>query len=283
MLLKYTNAGGVSLELRQSPPYFLKKLDGVGDIHQSVNTFKASDQDGSFYINSTLDMRNITLEGAIVAATPDEAYELRKRLLKVFTPKQQGTVTYRDRRIGCVVEDIKIVISSKERAPGFFISLLCPSPFFETLDSVRKELAAWQSLFKFILEIPASGIEFGSRQPSQIITLENIGDVACGCEIVFRALGVVTNPELMNLETSEYVRILKTMAAGEEIHVFTHFAGKRVVNVTGHTSVNAFHYFDTGSTFLQLNVGNNLLRYDAATNLDLLECIVFLNPLFLGI
>ena len=41
------------------------------------------------------------------------------------------------------------------------------------------------------------------RQPSQIITVDNIGDVPCGCQIVFKALGTVANPELMNVDTGE--------------------------------------------------------------------------------
>jgi hypothetical protein len=283
MELLYTNDSGVSITLKESPPYFLKRLDGTGDVHQTVNMFKAPSQDGSFYINSTLDVRNLTMEGTIVTDSENDAYELRKNLLKVFTPKQQGTITYRDRRISCVVEDVKLVISTKRRVPNFFISLLCPSPFFETLDAVIRELASWQPLFHFILEIPSGGIEFGARQPSQIITLENIGDVPCGMEITFIALSAVTNPELLNVNTGEYIRINKEMVAGEEISVFTHFAGKRVVSHSGGTSANAFSSLDTGSTFLQLAVGANVLRYDASTNLDYLEVVVRHYPQFLGI
>ena len=62
MELTYINADGRSITLKQSRPYFLKKIDGTGNIRQTVNTFKAPDQDGAFYISSTLDMRNITLE-----------------------------------------------------------------------------------------------------------------------------------------------------------------------------------------------------------------------------
>jgi hypothetical protein len=35
----------------------------------------------------------------------------------------------------------------------------------------------------------------GIRQPSQIITIENEGDVSYGCEIIFKALGTVYTPE----------------------------------------------------------------------------------------
>lgn len=279
----YTNTGGESLTFKQSRPFFLTRIDGTGTTRQTVNTFQAPEQDGAFYISSTVDMRNITLEGTIVANTPDEAYEHRKRLLRIFTPKKQGTFFYRGRQIPCVVEESALTASSRERAPNFFISLLCPSPFFETPDEVRVELAAWESRFEFPLQITSPGIEMGARQPSQIITVDNIGDVACGCRIMFKALGTVTNPELLNVDTGEYIRIIKTMTAGEEISVYTHFAGKRITDLVGQTETSAFHLLDTGSTFLQLTAGRNVMRYNASFNMDLLEVSIFYRPQFLGV
>jgi hypothetical protein len=151
------------------------------------------------------------------------------------------------------------------------------------LDEIREELASWMPLFEFELEIPGGGMEFGARQPSQIITVDNIGDVSCGCEIVFRALGTVTNPELLNLDTGEYIRLLTTMSAGDELRVYTHFAGKRVVSVNGSTITNAFSLLDTGSVFFQLAAGINTLRYDASANMDLLEVSIYYRPQFLGV
>jgi hypothetical protein len=283
MELTYTNAGGKSITLKQGRPYFLKKIDGTGNTRQTVNTFKAPDQDGAFYISSTLDMRNITLEGTVIAHTPDEAYTLRQRFLQIFSPKLRGTLLYRGRQISCVVEEAGFTVSSRQRIPNFFVSLLCPSPFFETPEEVREELASWIPLFEFELEIPETGMEFGMRQPSQIITVDNIGDVSCGCEIVFRALGTVTNPELLNMDTGEYVKLLTIMSAEDEIRVYTHFAGKRVVSVDGSTVTNAFSLLDTGSTFFQLAAGVNTLRYDASVNMELLEVSIYYRPQFLGV
>ncbi len=283
MEISYTNSSGESITLRQSRPFFLTKIDGTGSLRQTVNTFKAPEQDGAFYISSTLDMRNITLEGTIVASSPDDAYAKRERFLRIFSPKKNGTLVYRNRRISCVVEEAGFTASSRERAPNFFISLLCPSPFFEALEEIREELASWLAQFSFELEIPESGMKFGLRQPSQIITVDNIGDVSCGCVIVFQALGTVTNPELMNLDSGEYVRLNTTMDADTQLRIYTHFAGKRVLSVSGQTVNNAFALLDTGSTFLQLNAGRNLLRYNASSNMDLLEVSIYYRPQFLGV
>lgn len=283
MELTYINEDGVSITLKQNRPYFLSKLDGTGNIRQTVNTFKAPNQDGAFYISSTLDMRNIILEGTIVADNPDDAYAKRQHFLQVFSPKLNGTLVYRNKQISCVVEEAGFTVSTRQRVPNFFVSLLCPSPFFETLEEVREELASWIPLLEFELEIPMTGMEFGIRQPSQIITVDNIGDVSCGCEIVFRALGTVTNPELLNIDTGEYVRLLTTMSAGDELRVYTQFASKRVVSISGSVITNAFSLLDTSSVFFQLAAGLNTLRYDASVNMELLEVSIYFRPQFLGV
>lgn len=210
----------------------------------------------------------------------DTAFEHRRQLLNIFTPKQRGTLIYRDRQISCIVEEAGFFQSNIARAPAFFISLLCPSPFFETLETIRKELASWQGRFTFPLEIVEPGIELGVRQPSQIITIQNEGDVPCGCEIVFKALGSLSNPELMNVYTGEFVRINAAMTAMERYHVYTHFSRKRVIRVVGHEQSNAFSSLGMGSTFLQLAPGSNTLRFDAAENMNSLEVNIFYRPRF---
>ncbi len=279
MTITYTNASGESLTLRQRRPYFLQRADGVGTVRNAVNTFKAPNQDGAFFISGSLEMRNIALEGTVIGDTVDQTHEARKRLLRVFTPKLKGTLTYRNAQIPCIVEEAGFTATESARAPAFFISLLCPSPFFEALEELRVELASWISKFSFALEILESGIEFGLRQPSQIITVENPGDVPCGCMISFAALGTLTNPELMDVDTGEFVRLLTTMTAGEEYRVYTHFAGKRVVK--SGSEENAFSLLDTDSTFFQLQPGVNTLRYSAFTNMELLEVSLYYRPQYL--
>jgi hypothetical protein len=87
----------------------------------------------------------------------------------------------------------------------------------------------------------------------------------------------------MNVDTGDVMRLNTTMAAGEELRVYTHFAGKRVVRLSGQTQSNAFSQLDTNSTFLQLDTGRNTLRYDAVANMDLLEVSIYYRPLFLGV
>ena len=100
---------------------------------------------------------------------------------------------------------------------------------------------------------------------------------------MFSALGTVVNPELMNVDTGEYMRLLASMQAEEEIHIYTHFAGKRVVSELNNIYKNAFSLLDVNSTFLQLAVGTNTLRYDAGDGLELLSVSLYYSPYYLGV
>ena len=258
-------------------------MDGTGNVRQIINTFHAPGQDGAFIISEAVETRNITVEGTILSDTPTQAESMKARLRQVFTPKSRGLFYIRGRRIPCVVEEVVFTEGVNARHPAFFVSLLCPSPFFESPEPVRVELAAWLGLFGFPLEIPEDiGIEMGRREPRQIIGVHNAGDVPSGCEIRFSALGELTNPELRNVDTGEVFRLEKTMAAGEEICVYTHFAEKRVIQRLGGVVSNAFNAMDSDSTFLQLAPGTNTLRYHADSNLDSLEVNIYFRPLFLG-
>ena len=73
------------------------------------------------------------------------------------------------------------------------------------------------------------------------------------------------------------------MEAGEVITVNTHFQNKRVeLNKNGVVS-NAFNWIDLESTFLQLDQGDNLFRYDADEGIDNLEVSIYHTPMFLGV
>ena len=281
--MKYINEVDESITLRQRKPYFLQSIDGTGAVKHIISTFKAPNQDGGVFISGSLDMRNIIIEGRIIGSSIDEAYSLRKTLLNVFNPKHKGRLLFKDSSIPCIVEEAPVFKADSHRTPAFFISLLCTSPYFETIDEIKRLLAGWHPNFEFELEIPIDeGIEMGYREESLIIPVENVGSVPCGATFEFIAQGIVEDPFLIDVVTGKFIKLNRIMQPGEIVVVSTHFANKKVLSsLDGGT--NAFSSLDEDSTFLQLDVGTNLLRYDAKTNLNNLEVNVFFRPQYLGV
>ncbi|MDU6305067.1 MAG: phage tail family protein [Clostridium sp.] len=283
MELTYINELGESLTFRQRKPYFLQSIDGTGAVKHIISTFKAPNQDGGVFVSGSLDMRNIVIEGRILASSVDESYELRQKLLNLFNPKAKGRLIFKGLSIPCIVEEAPVFKADSHKTPAFFISILSTSPYFETVEELTRLLAGWHPNFEFELVIPIEeGIEMGYREESLIIPVENVGSVPCGATFEFIAQGIVEDPLLIDVGTGKFIKLNRVMQPGEIVTVSTHFANKRVISsLDGGT--NAFSSLDEDSEFLQLDVGTNLLRYDAKVNLNNLEVNVYYRPQYLGV
>lgn len=286
--LKYVNSNNKSIELGNAAPFLVTTVDGLGSPQNEIYTQKSPYQDGVTATHSSLGPRNIVLEGKIIDSNRENRRIYRNTLLSVFNPKLDGKLIIdlgnEQRQIECKVEQAPYFSSDRGRHhQDFSISLISPNPYWQDINTTKEEVAIWRGSFEFPLELVEEGIEMGYREPSLIVNILNKGDVATGMRIQFKALATVENPSLFNVNTREYFKINKIMEAGEIITVTTHFQNKRVeLNKNGVIS-NAFNWIDLESTFLQLDVGDNLFRYDADEGLDNLEVSIYFNPQYLGV
>lgn len=287
--ITYENDRGQRIEIAYSFPYFLQSLNGADGTNAEITKVSGIGQDGSTITNVNLIDRPLQILGSIKGESKEEIARYRAKLLQVFNPKVKGWLQYEygdtKRRIRCQVENAP-VFSKKNKSykqQEFLVNLICPNPFWQDVVEAKEEVAIWRPAFEFPLEIVEEGIEMGYREPSLIVNIFNKGDVACGMRIQFKALATVVNPSLFNINTREYFKINKTMGAGEIITVTTGFGDKRVeLNKNGVVS-NAFNWIDFQSTFLQLDVGDNLFRYDADEGIDNLEVAIYYSPMYLGV
>ena len=123
----------------------------------------------------------------------------------------------------------------------------------------------------------------GHKNPELIVNVNNPGDIETGMIIQFKAKGACNNPSLFNVNTREFIKIKRNMVAGEVITVNTNYGEKRISQYLDGDTSEFMNYLDLDSTFLQLQVGDNLFRYDAETNLNNLEVVIDYNPRYLGV
>jgi hypothetical protein len=281
----YTNSQGLELDISSSP-FVLSKIDN----NNSVNIYntKGMNQDGSTYLGNTLDKRDITLEIAIVCNTEEELIKYKSTINKIFNPKfGEGYLVYKDdvkeRKVKCIVNKLPYFSSINNRATNCLIGLTANNPFWTDILESKEEIALWKGDFEFELELTEEGIEMGHREPSLIVNVNNSGDIECGMRVDFKALATVINPSILNINTQEYIKVNKTMTAGEIISVSTYFGNKKITSTLNGVISNVFNYIDFQSTFLQLDVGDNLIRYNADTGLDNLEVTIYYIPQYLGV
>lgn len=285
-IIKYVTSTGKSIKFTNAAPYVLKNFNE--DTNIIIYDSKGMNQDGRKYLGNNFDIKEMTLDFTIVADTKEELIKNRIKVEQAFNPKLgQGTLIYEGlnftRIIKCIPEKIPVFKENKLLLQQGLINLVAHNPFWKNEYQSKEEIALWQGDFSFDLEILENGIEFGHREPSLIVNVNNPGDVECGIKVEFKALATVINPSILNVNTQEYIKINKTMIANESITVTTGYGEKKVESNLNGVIANAFNYIDLNSTFLQLNTGDNLLRYNADENIDNLEVSIYYTPLYLGV
>ena len=288
--LIYTNERGESIEFSASSSFFVNvanDVTGISDIRNTLYTSSSMGQHGETYIGEKIEARDIDIKGSINRRDKDKVLELRRYAQKVLNPELSATLTYiyKDfvRVIDCKVDNAP-VFSRKKIYNDFTIQLNCPSPFWREQQEDKKDIASWIAAFEFELEIPEDeGVEFGYREPNVIVDVYNNGDVATGMRIEFRATGTLSKPILLNVNTGEYIQVNAEMQAGDSITVNTEYGSKGAVLQRGSSSTDYFRYIDVDSTFMQLEIGDNVFRYDAESGLDALEVTIYHSNKYLGV
>lgn len=285
--LTYINKLGEQIELKEFAPLLLLNFSERGKV--TIYNNKGMNQHGSTYLGNTIDTSDKTLELAIIADSEEDLIKYRNKINKIFSPHLgEGYLIYKDPvkeiKTKCIIDALPYFSGINPSVSKCLISCTASNPFWMDINESRADVALWQGDFSFDLEIPEStGIEIGHREPSLIVNVFNNGDVECGIKVEFRALATVTNPSIINVDTQEFIKINKTMEAGEIITLNTSFGAKKVESTLNGVTTNIFNYIDFSSTFLQLNTGDNLFRYNSDLNLDNLEVSIYFTPQYLGV
>ena len=287
--LIYTNERGESIEFSPASSYHVnfKDVTGLSDVRNAIYSTNSMGQDGDTYLGYRIESRDIDIVGYIKERDKQAAQNLRRKLNRILNPQYEATLTYVfgdfRRVIGCKIDDAPI-FKRKPIFEQFTVSLSCLNPFWRKEAKTRDDIATWIGGLEFPVEIPlAEGWEIGYRQPSLIVNVYNEGDVQAGIRVEFRALGVVKNPSLLNVDTQEFIKLNITLQAGDILSVSTGYGEKEVTLQRDGVTSDAFRYLDVDSTYFQLSVGDNLYRYSAEENLENLEVSIYHDDLYLGV
>ena len=283
----------------------------MADKTQNVKTRLSFDGEAEYKaackeINSTLkvlnsEMKLVTAEYKDNASSVDalkakqavlqkaQALELRRCMLKIFNPELSATLVYEyggfKRVIDCrAYGEPKIL--KKEVLYEFDLQIECLNPFWREEEETKEDIASWVAAWHFPCVIEKDSTKsmiYGYRAESVIVDCYNEGDVSTGMRIRFTALGTVSNPILLNVDTEEFIQINATMKTGDVIEINTKYGSKGAKLIRDGVETDYFRYIDVDSTFMQLAIGDNMFRYDAASGVNSLEVSIFYSKEFLGV
>lgn len=290
--LKITNKSGDSIKFG----HHFRLIEGLDLSSLGANvSYSESTKDGASYQRTTLNIRNFDLSFFIHIASREKWWieERRQELFKILNPKlnpmridfvTKGKESY---YLNANLEGSPILPQgfendNKQWQKGL-LQFTANDPFIYESKIQSVDVATWIGAFEFPLEIPEEGIEMGYRVESLIANVFNGGQESTGMLMRFRALGTVVNPSLINVNTYEEFKLNITMQGGDVIEVSTYQGRKTITLIRNNVRSNIFSARQLLSKFLQLEVGDNLFRYDAESGIDSLEIQMQFTPRLLGV
>lgn len=291
VLRRVKNSEELILDMVSTPNFILKSVDW-GTIQGKHNSYKYVNQVGATITSTSLETRKVVIEGWIVAQSESEMSSLKQKLNSFVNPQEAIDLLYSNYIIRFFPnESVKYSIAYNENNDMFAkfqITGTCPNPLFADVSERQMTFVSTAPTFHFPLiiskDLPDKGIVFGKRTKSLIVDVINNGSVAIGMRIVFRANGTVVNPRLINVNTQEELVIAKTLVADEEVVVNTNIGEKSVRGRVGNAEfTNYYMHKQIDSSWLQLEVGDNLFRYDADEGVDNLDIFVHFTNRFLEV
>lgn len=290
--LTYVNARGESIVFGIGSKYHVnvqKDVSGISDIDNTIYSTSSMGQHGDTFAGNRIEPRIIDLSGKVNDSDKDNQLRLRREALKILNPEINGYLYYKYgdfiRKIGAKV-DGSPQFKNKDLSLAFEITFKCLNPFWTEENDKREDIASWIADWVFPTVIEKDNPEsmiYGHRETSVIVDVYNEGHVASGMKIIFRALGELDNPQLFNVNTREYMKVNYTMIAGDVITIDTSYGNKSITLNRGGVETNIYRYMDVDSTFLQLDIGDNVFRYDADDGITNLEVTVYHSQQYLGV
>lgn len=286
--LTYINELGESVAFSHASAYCPHNIGGLADVRNTIYAISGMGQDGDTFISTRVESRDIDISGSIRERDPQKMREARRTLARVLNPQLAATLAYRFgsfvRVIDCRTRNAPTVTKTVRQVyAGFSVQLECLNPFWREESVRRDDIAAWVGALEFPVEIFETGMELGYRQPSLIVNVYNGGNVRTGLRAEFRALGAVTNPVIIDMDTREQIKLNLSMRDGDVVSLCTRYGAKGATLRRGGVVSDALRYVDVDSVFLQLKPGDNLLRYDAEQGLENFEVSIYHHNLYLGV
>lgn len=287
MQIRYVNKYKDSIELNSNPSSLrLYDLEGRDGLQNEISVSKTTYVDGIGINSTTVGQRDMAIVGKIISNNILEVENIKRKLLRSFTLKDKGVLYFKNNSeskeycIDVVVSNAPMFTNISYNVIDFIIELVAPLPYWRDKLEAKTEIAKIKGSFHFPLNLPAI---MGYKQPNLIVNCKNVGDVDTGMRIEFYAKNPVLNPGLFDVNTRQFIKVNKQMVKGERIILNTNAGHKNITSVVDGIETKILHLIDFSSNFIQLQRGDNLLRYQADEGIDFLTCDIYYSPKYLGV
>ena len=270
-----------SVEFSIASGAVIEKIDSLTKQNVEFETTASNKEIGEKLEHQKVSPKSLTVRGTLLGRCD----AMREQMVHVIAPLAKGKLIFNDTyELSCYVKaspDIERYAANAR----FSFTLYAPYPYWMRKEKTNTTLVGLRSLFSFPWNISdPNPFQFSEYVETGYVTVLNDGEAPAYWTVTFSALDEVTRPRIYNMETGEYVRILKTMAEGEQITISTEGDELTVIitNSDG-TETDGFKYLDIESAPFKLAVGENYIKTDAEANTTALRANISFHPAFVGV
>lgn len=286
----YNEVLGATITFSESGFSHILETCDLGLIEGIRNEQQLVGQDGILIADVLYGTRTISLVVWLIGSDDSVITAYRRGLNQFVNPKQRVQLKHNNYVISgypmhtvSYGTDIQVL---NERMCKCLIEILCDDPLFSDLYNTTVGVALWDNEFVFPLDFALAGdtLIFGLRSASQIVAVNNSGDVQAGMLITFTASGTVINPKLINISTQEYLQVTKTLTAGQRLAIDTRGRVPTVVHFADDgTPTNVINLVTDTSHFVRLPLGISSFSYTADANEENLEVSILYSNRYLEV
>lgn len=258
---KIENANGEILTLTGTEAvYQIISIVGVNPPQAQVNTAAIAGLDGALFNSSKLNTRNIVLTVKING----NAEANRLNLYKYFKTKEKCRFYFAndtlDVFIDGYIQNVECdLFSNSETAQ---ISIICPSPYFQSVQQHIADTANVTPEFEFPFSINFDEpVIISTFHDADVVYVENDAETECGAEIVLDVKTPCSTIALNNAVTGEGLVLNYEFREFDRIVINTVKGQKSVTLIRDGVQSNLFSAVQLGSVFFQLVPGNNIIQF----------------------
>lgn len=273
---------GTAITIGKAAPYKLLSHSGLDAAQFEVNMQPSGAGDGGYIQSARIASRTITITFAIVG---EQSEALRHSLTRIYTPHKAVTITVTRfnavRKISGVFSLVNVTQNNIHSNPTVQLSILCPEPYFVSIDNFGRNLAEKTPMFHLPTAF-LSGADFpiSAKAFEDRVQLNNDGDVPTGLVAHCVMRGAVTNPAIHNHTSDAAIRVIDSFVQGDVLEIST-LSGAKTVTKNGSNIINKIDRSSVFSDFLR--IGENEISYGATSGKNDMDVYVYYSPLYLGV
>lgn len=275
----------------------------------TINDYRIPFQVGTTFDSLIVGSREPVITGYVVAnlgnetslgLTWSEYYEKQKKqiekykglLSKVVNPYHECLITivadsnrYLTVRPSAPVKFSSTYENNNEVLCKFKISLKALDPMFRK-SQITESSAHVDNMFRFPMILTVSKkdeyVVFGNNVKRDYAGVTNDGDVPVGCDITIKAVGgSVGNPKILKVNTGEFIEFDGVQIDDGDSYLIRTTIGKEYAYTKTGTEgklTNIVPYLVTGSTFLKVDVGEEIFQIKAGSGNKYMQMDVKFQP-----